>query len=95
MKGGDIVDKPSWETSARLSTEECWVSTLMVMQSAAGYYIGRTCRDREEGGFPFDEPYSRESGYFRSYEEAEKALTKGFNQRDCVENNYAYAKGTL
>jgi hypothetical protein len=35
----------------------------------AGYYVGFWC---DRCG-----PYSRESGYYRSYEEAEKALSKG------------------
>lgn len=40
----------------------------MVCKSAAGYYIGRYCN---EG------PYSRESGYFRTREDAENALNTG------------------
>lgn len=36
-----------------------------VLRSAAGYYIGTACRCG---------PYSRESGYFGSYEEARKEL---------------------
>ena len=41
-----------------------------VQKSAAGYYVGFFC--------PTCGPYSRESsGYYRSYEEAEKALTTG------------------
>jgi len=39
---------------------------LMVCMSAAGYYLGYKCNCCG--------PYSRESGYFRSHEEAEKAL---------------------
>ena len=43
---------------------------LMVIspcQSAAGYYIGFWCNSCG--------PYSRESGYYSSHQEAEKALT--------------------
>jgi hypothetical protein len=40
-----------------------------IQKSAAGYYVGFFC---QECG-----PYSRESGYYRSYEEAEKALNTG------------------
>jgi hypothetical protein len=43
-------------------------STNEVLRSAAGYYIGTQC----ECG-----PYSRESGYYRTYEEAESALNSG------------------
>ena len=41
------------------------ISELQVLKSAAGYYIGRT-----EDGMP----YSRESTYFRTSEEAKELL---------------------
>lgn len=53
------------------------VSELKVMKSAAGYYIGRSC---VESGFPFEQPYSRESGYYRTHEEAAGDLAT-FNVR--------------
>lgn len=62
------------------------MTDLKVLHSNAGYYIGRT-----DNG----DPYSRESGYYRSYEEAEKELKNGFEVRDCVENNFAYDSGNL
>ena len=40
---------------------------IQVLRSAAGYYIGFFC--------PTCGPYSRESGYYRSREEAEEALS--------------------
>ena len=43
--------------------------TIDIQKSAAGYYIGFWCHRCG--------PYSRESGYYRSYEEAEKALNTG------------------
>lgn len=45
------------------------ISELKVLQSNAGYYIGRTITD-EYG----EQPYSRESGYYRNKETAESAL---------------------
>lgn len=63
------------------------ISELMVLYSAAGYYIGR--RDTKDGS-----PYSRESGYYPSYETAEVALD-GFEVRSCAENNFAYDNGNL
>lgn len=45
-------------------------SELMVLQSGAGYYIG-TIYHNPDG---YDEPGSRDSGYYRTREEAEKAL---------------------
>lgn len=71
----------------------------MVLQSAAGYYIGRRCleTDADSPDFcgDFEEPYSRESEYYPTDEAATKALTEGHVVRDCVENNYAYEQGTL
>ena len=43
-----------------------------VLQSAAGYYIGSIC----ECG-----PYSRESGYYRTEEDAQRALDDGIFNR--------------
>jgi hypothetical protein len=45
------------------------VLKIGVYRSAAGYYIGFFC--------PNDGPYSRESGYYGSREEAEKDLEAG------------------
>lgn len=42
-------------------------SELKVMCSAAGWYVGTTYKDPE---FNFEEPGTRESGYFSSSEEA-------------------------
>ena len=42
---------------------------IQVCRSMAGYYVGFFC--------PECGPYSRESGYYRSYENAEKALSTG------------------
>lgn len=41
---------------------------LQVLSSAAGFYIGTYCNCG---------PYSRESGYYRSFDEAERALKSG------------------
>jgi hypothetical protein len=70
-----------------------YMTDLMVMKSAAGYYIGRAYWDQE---FGFEGPYSRESGYYPTKEEAEKAF-KGmsFEIRDAIENNHAYEIGGL
>jgi hypothetical protein len=54
----------------KTTCHECGTGlTIDIQQSAAGYYVGFFC---QECG-----PYSRESGYYRSYEEAEKALNTG------------------
>ena len=69
------------------------VSNLKVMKSAAGYYIGRSYWDEE---FGFDGPYSRESGYYATAEDAQLDLeAQSFEVRDCLENNWAYENGVL
>ena len=68
-----------------------FVSNLQVLHSNAGYYIGRTCCDKEDG---FEEPFSRESVYYPTREAAQRDLhTMSFPVRDCVENNFMYANG--
>lgn len=49
-------------------------SMIQVMHSQAGYYLGIGYREdfMPEGIYPL--PYSRESGYFETREEAEAAL---------------------
>ena len=47
-------------------------SELQVMSSAAGYYVGTSYIDPE---FGFEEPGSRDSGYFKKREDAEKFLS--------------------
>ena len=39
-----------------------------VLRSAGGFYVGTACQCG---------PYSRESGYYRTYDEAEQALSTG------------------
>jgi len=46
---------------------------LEVCHSAAGYYLGYNC--------PFCGPYSRETGYFKTRGEAEKALASPLKAR--------------
>lgn len=69
------------------------VSDLKVMCSGGGYYIGRSYWDTE---FGFEGPYSRESGYYATHDEAAAELgDMTFEVRDCIENNWAYDKGDL
>ena len=72
--------------------EDYFYTDLKVMKSPAGYYLGRTCWDKKDG---YEEPLSRESDYFDTKEEAERALKAGFAVRDCAENEYAYGAGAL
>lgn len=46
------------------------ISHPKVMQSAAGYYVGRSYQDSD--GYPG--PYDRLSGYYRTPEDAAKEL---------------------
>ncbi len=50
--------------------ENLQASKLTVMESAAGYYIGRYCISDDYYGHP----YSRDSHYFASEEDAKKEL---------------------
>lgn len=59
-------------TNSNVDADGYTVSALKVMQSAAGYYLGRSCTAPDTPYF--NEPYSRESGYFRTKEAAEKEL---------------------
>lgn len=60
------------------------ISDLHIMESAAGFYLGRTYHDEE---FHADLPYSRQSGYFRDEETARAALALyPLTRRDCDEN---------
>ena len=70
------------------------VSELKVMKSAGGYYLGRSETDADMPGLEM--PYSRESGYFPTREAAEHHLkTEGGDRRQCAENDFAKANGTL
>lgn len=62
-------------------------SEMCVLQSNAGYYIGRNFKGNNDN---FDQPGSRESGYFKTKEEAEKALKEGFDWRNVGENISLY-----
>jgi len=56
-------------TGAEPTCPDCLVTPkLQVCHSAAGYYVGTHCHCG---------PYSRESGYYRTEEAAQKALTSG------------------
>lgn len=52
-------------------TQDETVSELRILQSAAGFYVGRVEISPE--GYEF--PYCRESGYYPTREKAESALT--------------------
>ena len=48
---------------------------MMVLQSAAGYYIGTMYEEKDaDGNVLFQEPGSRDTDYIRTREEAEKLL---------------------
>jgi len=64
------MKSPQIET-ADFIPDKSGYSELQVCQSAAGYYVGTMYYDKEDG---FWEPGSRDSGYFRTSEEAEKFL---------------------
>ncbi len=57
-------------------SETISISDYQVMQSAAGYYIGRTSVERTEEGWEYPAPYDRASGYYATEEAAKKDLPK-------------------
>lgn len=70
---------------------DVWYTDKQVMCSYAGYYVGTSCWDPDFGGF--EEPGSRESEYYETKEQAEKALTEMTYDRVCYENIHAYKMG--
>lgn len=78
-----------------IENETEFVSEIQVMHSAAGYYLGRSCIAKDEPDMPFEQPYSRESGYYRSEEAAKEALKEGFILRKASENEWAYNNGKI
>lgn len=85
----DDIDRERWP----IEQEDCFVGKLEVLCSGGGYFIGRLFLDKQNG---YTAPYSRESGYFPSFETAQDALTRmDFEVRDCIENNAAYEAGAL
>ena len=77
------------------------VSTLMVMMSGAGFYIGRFCMETDRSSDSYyggrAEPYIRVSeAYFQTEELAKAALdSKTYTIRRCIENDYVYEKYPL
>ena len=60
--------------------------TIRPLKSQAGWDIGSTIFDNEVGGTV---PNCRVSvDYFKTEAEAEKAMSGGFAQRNCIENNF-------
>lgn len=49
------------------------ISEYKVMESAAGFYVGRSCLTAYDGDI-IPEPYDRASEYFETYEDAESYL---------------------
>ena len=62
-------------------------SELMVLNSPAGFYIGRNMFDEE---FESWMPGTRESGYFTKEDADHKLLKGSFEVRICMENDALY-----
>lgn len=60
---------------------------LQVCESNAGHYVGRFCE--------YCGPYSRESDYYKTSQEADSALKSGVFGRDCAENSWAKSQGLI
>ena len=81
-----IVDRKRYPNKVT----ELFITDLMVCSSAAGYFIGRLCWDELDA---FEDQYSCESDYYASSEAAQADLDRGFEVRDCPENELAYELG--
>jgi len=72
---------------------------LQVLQSAAGYYIGRMHWNTSDGKDTFGsfwEPGSRETDYYTTRETAQKLLDSGeFSVKRSMENESAYDAGVI
>lgn len=79
-------------TKFPIENDDCFVSPLQILNTPAGYYIGRTCWDKKNN---YEGPFSRESGYFRTHDEAKKAMHNGWELRQCIENDWAYESGAI
>lgn len=75
-----MYEQKQIKDAIRINGEE--ISELKVMQSGAGYYLGRSC----DGC-----PYSRQSEYFATQEGAERALAiYPIGRRITAENSPIY-----
>lgn len=66
-----MVESAAWNDAA----EKALYTDLQVLKSPAGFYVG-TIYNNLEG---YQEPGSRDSGYFDTHEEAEKFLRTVIN----------------
>lgn len=69
--------------------EVLFVSYFMVMQSAAGYYIGQYCYEDMGDGEWLLQPYDRDTGYYKTREQAELML-KGYKGEARTETEEEY-----
>lgn len=83
MANAQERNKPRTDTQGRYSA-------LQVLQSGAGYYVGRTYEHTEGDCKGLVEPGSRESDYYPSAEEAQKALDSGEFGRDSEDVKHLY-----
>lgn len=77
--------KEVWKEISSFDDEKIWVSSIKVMKSNAGYYIGTTYKECFDSWLEL--PYSRVSQeYFATEDEAISALITGnFTKRDLLD----------
>lgn len=78
MKSPMMIVNPELAKVAEMAVKSATkngYSDLRVLKSAAGYYIGTQYEEYDgDGKLVWQEPGSRDSGYFRSEEDAAKEL---------------------
>lgn len=70
-----IEDIKYYELWDRNGCTDYLVSELLVIQSAAGWYVGKVCKPvKEKNNHNWLEPYDRNSGYYPNQDDAKETL---------------------
>lgn len=68
------------------------VTPPMPLKTCA-WYVGRWCHENDNGWF--EQPYSRETEYYATREEAERALTAMYDEDEITDECKSYNKQLL
>jgi len=71
-----------WVSETKCDGATLLISAYCVMHSGAGYYIGRYSKDLDGECKGMIGPWDRNSGYYRTKENAEQALKEGYESDD-------------
>jgi hypothetical protein len=71
------MDNIKWVSQVEYDDTVCLISEYCVMQSNAGFYIGRWSKETKGECVGLVEPWDRQTGYYRTRALAEKELVDG------------------